>query len=160
MGGSSRIAFFTSIQRSSRGSRSTARSFKSSAFISCNIYKSAGSISRELLKAVRSLGLADPYAIFVISRSKSYTGDRYSLISSREIACSFNSCTASRRRIISVLSISGCSTYFLNVRAPIAVFVLSRTHRRDPLFCFSRRVSQSSRFLLVELSIIINLPAA
>ena len=34
----------------------------------------------------------------------------------------------------------------------MAVRVLSSTHRREPLFCFSRSVSHSSRFLLVELS--------
>ena len=36
--------------------------------------------------------------------------------------------------------------------APIAVFVLSSTHRSEPLFCFSRSVSHNSRFRLVELS--------
>ena len=32
----------------------------------------------------------------------------------------------------------------------MAVRVLSSTHKRLPRFCFSRMVSKSSRFLLVE----------
>ena len=42
----------------------------------------------------------------------------------------------------------------------MAVFVLSSTHSRDPLFCFSLSVSHSSRFRLVELSSIMYFPAA
>ena len=38
----------------------------------------------------------------------------------------------------------------LKVLAPIAVLVLSSTHKRVPLFCLSLMVSTSSRFLLVE----------
>ena len=40
----------------------------------------------------------------------------------------------------------------LSVLAPMAVLVLSSTHKREPRFCFSLRVSVNSRFLLVELS--------
>ena len=43
-------------------------------------------------------------------------------------------------------------------RAPMAVLVLSSTHKRVPLFCFSRRVSTSSRFLLVDVSMTMNCP--
>ena len=42
--------------------------------------------------------------------------------------------------------------------APMAVFVLSRTQRREPRRCFSRSVSTSSRFRLVDVSIIIYSP--
>ena len=70
----------------------------------------------------------------------------------------FSSSIACCRRSISVLSISGCSIKERRSLAPMAVFVLSRTQRREPLFCFSRRVSTSSRFRLVEVSIIMNCP--
>ena len=40
----------------------------------------------------------------------------------------------------------------------MAVLVLSRTHSRVPRFCFSRMVSTSSRFRLVEVSMIMNWP--
>ena len=80
---------------------------------------------------------------------------RYSRISSRSIACMFSSVTASSRSLIASASINGCSTKLRSIRAPMAVFVLSSTHKREPRFCFSRRVSTSSRFLLEELSITI-----
>ncbi|CDA97132.1 unknown [Lachnospiraceae bacterium CAG:215] len=115
-------------------------------------------MDREPANAVRSRGLAVPYVMRVIRRSRSYTGERYSRISSLEIADCFNSSTASSRLKISCFSISGCSMNFRSIRAPIAVFVLSNTQRRDPLFCFSRNVSHNSRFLRVELSSIIYFP--
>ena len=45
----------------------------------------------ELLNEIKSLGFADWYVILLIKRSKSYTGDKYSLNSSRVIASSFSS---------------------------------------------------------------------
>ena len=112
----------------------------------------AGSISSELRKAIKSLGLAVLYVTLLSSRSKSYTGFRYSRISSRDTLSLPSSSTASRRRSISALSISGCSSILRRSRPPMAVFVLSSTQRREPFFCFSRSVSVSSRFLRVELS--------
>ena len=62
------------------------------------------------------------------------------------------------KRQISARSMRGCSTMVRRVLAPMAVFVLSSTHRREPRFCFSLRVSVSSRFLRLELSMIMYLP--
>ena len=42
--------------------------------------------------------------------------------------------------------------------APMAVLVLSRTHSREPRFCFSRSVSKSSRFRLVDVSMSMYFP--
>ena len=159
MGGSSRIAFLQ-VYRDLQEDQDQQQDLLKFCFHFLQYIQSAGSISRELLKAVRSLGLADPYAIFVISRSKSYTGDRIFSDFFTRNRLFFQSCTASRRRIISVLSISGCSTYFSMYELPLLSLFYREPTEGDPLFCFSRRVSQSSRFLLVELSIIINLPAA
>ena len=50
---------------------------------------------------------------------------------------------------ISFLYIKGCSIMLRSILAPIAVLVLSNTHNKEPRFCLSRSVSQSSRFLLV-----------
>ena len=50
---------------------------------------------------------------------------------------------------------SGLSTHRLKRRLPIAVFVLSRTHNREPFFSLFRMVSTISRFLFVEKSIFI-----
>jgi len=70
----------------------------------------------------------------------------------------FSSSTAAWRFSISAFRTSGCSIKDLSILAPMAVLVRSRTQRRDPRFCFSRSVSTSSRFLRVEVSIIINWP--
>ena len=115
-------------------------------------------ISREFLNAIKSLGLADLQLILVMIRSRSYIGPRYSRISSLSIALSESSSIASCLLIIPSLLISGCNTRFLNALAPIAVLVLSSTHRSEPFFCFSRIVSTSSRFRLDELSISMYLP--
>ena len=154
-GGSSSIAESISLYKSSNASKLSPISFKRLLLNCFNIYDNAGSIDSDVLNAIKSLGLADWYVILLISRSKSYTGPKYSLISSLDMADKFNSSIASSLDSISFLSISGCSTKFLSNLAPIAVFVLSSTHRSEPLFCFSLKVSTSSRFLLVELSMTI-----
>ena len=87
------MLFLQVYKISSRGSRSTARSFKSSAFISCNISQKCGKHLQRTSKGSQVSWIGRSVRLsLLISRSKSYTGDRYSLISSREIACSFNSC--------------------------------------------------------------------
>ena len=68
----------------------------------------------------------------------------------------FNSSITFCLLIIFSLEISGCSMYPLKVLAPIAVFVLSSTHKSEPRFCFSLKVSHNSRLRLVDVSRIIN----
>ena len=65
--------------------------------------------------------------------------------SSRATVCSTSAATAALRRSISVTDSSGRSSHERINRPPMAVFVLSSTHRRLPFFSLLRSVSVSSR---------------
>ena len=151
-GGSSSIAAWISWKISCRQSISASMLLSSWEDCPARTALIAGSISKELRKAIKSLGFAVLYVTLLSNRSRSYTGFRYSLISSLDTLSAQNSSRASKRRSISSLSIKGCSSMLRRSLPPIAVLVRSSTHSREPRFCFSRRVSVSSRFLLVELS--------
>ena len=158
IGGSSTIAEEISEYISARSSKFAKHSAKRSLSIVPISFFMCGSISSELRNAIKSRGFADLQLIFVIIRSKSYTGFKYSRISSRSIARLLHSSIPACRFKMSSLLISGCSIMERNARAPMAVLVLSSTHKSEPFFCFSRMVSTSSRFRLEELSISIYFP--
>ena len=78
-------------------------------------------------------------------RSRSVTSRRARISSSRSMVCSTSACTPSRRRRMAAGEMRGCSIQLRIMREPMAVFVLSSTHRRLPFFSPPRRVSVSSR---------------
>ena len=53
---------------------------------------------------------------------------------------------------------SGFSSQLRSIRAPMAVLVLSSTHRRLPFFSLLRRVSVSSKFRRADMSSSMNWP--
>ena len=155
IGGSSTIASSNITKRSSKTSNFPFISLNRSLSSSVRRFFISGKYWIEFLKASISLGFAVFKDILVIRRSRSYIEFKYSLNSSLVISALFNALILSCRLVISVISSNGCSIYSLSFLAPIAVFVLSRTHNKDPFFCLSLIVSVSSRFRLVDESIII-----
>ena len=109
IGGSSFIELSINEVISSKTSNSSVISLKRELLKSCITVFICGNIFKELSKAIKSLGLADLYATLLISLSKSYIGERYSLNSSLVIKDLFNSSIAFCLFIIDSLSINGCS---------------------------------------------------
>ena len=80
--------------------------------------------------------------------------------SSRAMVLSTRAATAALRLAMAVTDSSGRSSQLRSSRPPMGVLVLSSTHRREPLFSRSRRVSVSSRFRRAVRSNSINRPCS
>ena len=119
----------------------------------------AGRLAAPCESAARSRQEAVPVIMRVMARSKSVISRRDKISSSRSMVFLTSSSTAVRRRVICAGLRSGRSIHARSRRPPMAVFVLSSTHRRLPRFSFARIVSVSSRFRRAARSSCMNLPA-
>ena len=151
-GGSSVMAPVMLSYMSVSGSMSVSIFESISVSIPSRSYLMSGSTKMESLRAIRSLAFALPLATLPARRSKSYIG----LMLSLRLFLSIGSLT--RYSTPSSLSLMACDLFrgslshcFIR-RDPIAVPVLSRTPRREPLTVFSNIVLVISRFLIVDLS--------
>ena len=85
---------------------------------------------------------------------------RAAISSSRARVFSTSAATAAFRFTMAVTESSGRSSQDRSSRPPMGVRVLSSTHRRDPFFSRSRRVSVSSRFRRAVRSSSMNRPCS
>src|SRR5699024_2908812 len=99
--------------------------------------------------SVLILSLHDALPIYL---SKSYTYFNDSLSVSRSKKPFNNDSTILSRLSIKFLLYNGRSIHFFNVRAPIAVTVLSRIQSKEQYFSFFNKVSVNSRFLFEYIS--------
>ena len=80
--------------------------------------------------------------------------------SSRAMVLSTRAATAALRLAMAVTDSSGRSSQLRSIRPPMGVLVLSSTHRSEPFFSRSRRVSVSSRFRRAVRSSSMNRPCS
>ena len=107
---------------------------------------SPGSRSTAAARERSSLPLAEPYTIRVIMRSRSKIPVSCSVTWSNSCGLSKSSSTAFCRRVMRAGLNRGCSSQDLISRLPMAVFVRSSTHKREPFRSLLRSVSVSSKF--------------
>ena len=157
-GGSSTSVFSMRSAQSVRGSMA-ASSFLSrgeSHFCSCAF--TSGSARKPRASPSKSRQLTVPVTMRVCTRSKSVTSRSASSSSPRTMTLSVSSSTAPWRRVISTGSSRGFSSQERSIRPPMAVWVLSSTHRSVPRFSLERMVSVSSRFRRASKSSSMNRP--
>ena len=131
-------------------------SFKSLLSAFERVSRNSGSFSQVYWSDLISRGEAEEYAILVISLSMSVISLSNVLILSSKTGRSKSSSTALRRFSILILLVSGCSKNVRIKRRPIAVLVLSSTHKSEPFFSPERIVWVISKFLLAVMSRFIN----
>ena len=145
-GASSLIASVSSLHSLSM-SHIIARAWLSSpsAWQSSNVRAMSGSTSNERLSARQSRALSVPYAKRESIRSRSHTCFSFSRSSSAAIGWVSMNSIASCRAVMSRSLSKGCSIQSFSIREPIAVQVLSSSHKREPRRFLSRSDSVNSR---------------
>ena len=121
----------------------------SRSIVALNVAESAFSCGKRVSadhSARRSLPFTEPYTTRVIMRSRSKMPVSASVTSSKSGRFSNSSSTAFCRSVMPAGLKSGCSSHVRISRLPIAVLVLSSTHKSEPRRSLLRIVSSNSRF--------------
>ena len=156
-GGSSQIAASILPRISSRISIAPI-SFSSIQVKPVRISLIPGRAAQQLARVRRSLPPAVPYTHRPTSRCMSLISLSLTISSERLTLSPTSSSTAARRLRMATAESRGLSTQDRSRREPIGVFVLSRTHRREPLFSPLLNASVSSRLRRVVQSISMYFP--